>query len=663
MPVARKKRAEPPPGAEGQALIDTWRRLLDPNQTSREQFLATYAVPNKKVRPGERAMSPFILYPYQQALDAIIEEQWDRDEGGKVYGTKGRQEGISTYMLGVAWERFLRGGGGTGNYFSYDDAHSMESFALLLKFKRQTPAFVFECLLGERKPGALDGGGVWTKKSHRQLELTLPDSEGSSLLQCATAGGDYSGSGSAPRWIFLDEFTKYPAKVKDDFTGISEGWYDGPGNLFAIWGTGQGNEQYAKMFTERFGQPVNRGDYVAYFRNWLGHPMRSASFESDRAREQFRVTVGRVKEFGPLEEQALVNAKATLEELNWRRQKLAGPAFRYNLRLFAREYPLVVSDAFMSESGTIFPVEILRTHQAAAEVRERVGVSGDFVEKDDSVIFVPSHSGSWTLYEPASDDLRVCFGADSASGKVKQTGSNKEADWSTADFSEVYTGRTVAEFRAHLEGRGFGEELVKAARYYSHEDKQGEMVFAKGYPEINNESGAAMMAAIDRKCEEMGYQIHDFVMMQSHPVLADGKRPDPSLGWRTTGSSNQSGAVTYGSRGILFDNTKAFIHEVGEWKPGMTTPYTERFLNEAYNFSRNEKGRVEASSGHDDMVFAKMLSVTARDVQLASGEIPLKSKTVAKKIPTEGPMMRYSVADFGDGKRKSDPVLGKQFQW
>lgn len=678
MPVGRRK---PPELPDDPKLIAWWEKKLDPARTTVREFIELFKVPTKRVVRGGRAMTQFVCYPFQAEALAIIEGQWDRGEGGKYLGGKARQEGMTTFFLLLWFERFLRGGGGTWNYFSYDDPKSIEAFALLLKLRRQIPEWVYAFLVNQSAPGKHDGGGIWTKKSHRCLELSFPGDRGASLLQCATAGGEFSGSGSAPRGVGLDEFTKYPKAVKVDHTGISEGWADVPGNVFAYWGTGQGREEYAEMFEARWRVKDSPDGYVAHFRSWLGHPDRSVTFTTTAERDAFAATVGKEKLFGPREEEALVHAGATLEELHWRRRKLSGPSFKYDLVLFARENPLVPADMFVSESGSVFQVEILRTHDAAAEARERSARVGDFVEKEDDVVFVDNRAGSWVLYEERRDDLFVVWGADSASGKSKQTGSSKEADFADAKFKEAYTGRTLARFSAHLEGRKFGEELLNAARYFRRvvpkkkddapketgrrrrllvRAAAGRAVFARGFPEVNNESGAAMMLGMERYCEERGLRFADFVMFQQHPILSDGKRPDPSPGWRTTRSA-LSGGVSHGSKGILIDVTKLFVAEVGDYRPAIGTPFDAHTLAQMYKYERDDKGATEAASGFDDAVSSEMLCLTARDYALHDGSMPSASAVPLPPRPSEGPKMRYYPDKDHEPEKTTDPVLGRQF--
>lgn len=661
MPVGRKEAVRLP--EDDLEWIALWEKRLDPARTSIEQFVRCFKVPTKRVERGGRAMTPFLPYDFQR--DVIVDTQaaWDRGEGAKSLDGKARQEGLTTVRLLIAFERFLRGGGGTWNYFSYDDPHSIEAFSLLLKLKRQVPDWVYAFLVGESEPGKRDGGGIWTKKSHRCLELSFPGDRGATLLQCATAGGEFSGSGSAPRGVFLDEFTKYPDSVKLDHTGISEGWLDAPGNIFAYWGTGQGRDVYAEKFMANYGQVKPLDGFIARFRSWLGHPDRRTPFATESEREEFARTVGRVKEFGPLQEEALVNAGATLEELHWRRKKVAGPSFKYDLKLFARENPLIPQDMFVSESGSVFQVEILQTHDAAAAARERTARVGDFVEVGGEVEFVENRAGSVVLYEERRDDMPVCWGADSASGKSRVDGGRREADFADFKFKELYSGRTVCRFSGHMEGTPFAHQILHAARWFRRVERDGTEAFAKGFPEVNNESGMAMMKGMERYCEERGLDIDDFVLQQEHPMTSRGVVPERTYGWRTT-RATAAGGASAGSKGILIDTARLFIADVGHFDRERGTPFDAHTLGQMYRYERDEKGATEAASGFDDAVMSEMLSLVARDYLLADERIRGRSR-VSKKAEQLDPIdLFYAGREMQrkrDAAKKSSPFLGASF--
>ena len=82
----------------------------------------------------------------------------------------------------------MRGGGGTGNFFSYGERPTKEGFRLFRSFLAQTPDFVFIYLLpfimGVTK-SIEEAGAEWRRSSSMQLELAFINGT-SSMLQCLT---------------------------------------------------------------------------------------------------------------------------------------------------------------------------------------------------------------------------------------------------------------------------------------------------------------------------------------------------------------------------------------------------------------------------------------------------------------------------------------------
>jgi hypothetical protein len=603
MPVARRAAPELPADLK---LVEAWRRLLDPRRTSVKRFVEFLRVPTKRVSLlGGAALVDFREYASQAGNREAIEAQWRAGEGGKQIDAKPRQEGHTTGYLTLFWERFMRGGGGTWNVFSYDDDAVEEIFRLVTSFRVQTPPWVFTHLLRETNEGDgvyTPGGGFWKRSSSRQLHLGFPDGV-DIMLQCFTAGDLQSGSGSAPRGVLFDEFSKWKPHVKRDPTAMSEGWLDAPGNIFAIPSTGQGNEEFAGIFREAWDAPEHKSaaGYIARFTPWLGHVDRRHPFESEKDKEIFVKTIGQLREYGTKEEQRLVDAGATPEELHWRRRKIAGPAIKWDLALFSREFPMTPEDMFVSSSASVLQVDLLKTHAARAAARDAGAVVGDFVWRDGQVQFFPVPNGMWTLLEAAADGGRYCFGNDPASGKLKLTASNKEPDFSLAYFDELFTGRTCARLRQHISGRPLAEELFKACVYFNG---------ARGYIE-RNQHGEHVIATFEELVHGR-FRGEELLLLQYHPVHGDGKRPDPTSGWHTSKKSKER----------LIAELREFIAETGEWTPeSRETPYCPLFIGESLRYERNESGNASASKGHDDTIVAKGLSVCARNEILNEKEI------------------------------------------
>lgn len=644
MPAARK---EPPKLPEDSRLVKKWRDLLDPQKTSIRDFCAFYKVPTKKVAlVGGKSLVPFRERPGQTKQRETIEKQWSEGHGGKLIGGKGRQEGWTTSAALLFWERFMRGGGGTWNLFSYDDDAVKELFRLFQSFRKQTPTWVFACLIR-------GGGGVWKKSSSKQLELEFPDGEQNAMLQCLTAGDKNSGSGSAPRGVLWDEFTKWKTEAKQDPTSMSEGWQDAPGNLFIIQFTGQGNEEGAKLFMDAY---AGRGEsgFVALFIPWLGHPDRTVNV-ADHEIDALKGSIGKERVYGPKDEMEMMNAGATLGEIRWRRRKLSGPGFQWNLSLFKREYPLVPSDMFISSSRTIFhdQEEILKSHVVPAEARHRAAVTGELrqgTQGEGWIVFDEYINGPWTIYEYPEDGCQYVFGADATSGKQVVAQGNGEPDYAFCTIDKLWTGETVACYRGHTEGRKFGNEVFNGAMFYNN---------ARGFVESNTYGQAVIYRIMEMSFGPLNAVVEGRDLLMTHVQSISQRTGMASMieeiGF-TTGPKTKE---------LLIDCIRAWLIEVGLYDPekGATMPH--QFVQEALLFERNPKtGGASARQGHDDAVMSKGLCLFAREETFRRGEVDVQTRV--NRRPTLDPIEEFyrAVAKQNDtkrGKAGQSPHLGAAF--
>lgn len=629
MPVARPKAPELP---QDEKLVAIWRKRLDTTKTSIKEFKEAYRVPTKRRKIGETASNlvRFREYPLQTMQREAYEKQWAAGMGGRVCSCKGRQEGMSTDAALSVWERFMRGGGGTANLFSYDTDATKELLRLFHSFRRQTPPWVFTELVH-------GGGGKWKRESAMQLQLEFPDGT-DTMIQCLTAGDKASGAGSSPRWLLWDEFPKWKAEVKRDPTSMSEGWQAGPENFWIVQGTGMGQDEYAEFFTRVYGGDQESG-FVAIFpqRGWLGHPDRREEFQSPRQREQFMERIGKDKSYGIKDEERLVAAGATPEELYWRRRKVAGIAIKWDLQLMRREFPLVPSDAFESSSRTVFAgqIDILKSHEAPSKERERQAVSGELeLTAGGKVRFVPSPHGPVLVFEEPKPGVDYCFGCDPSSGKTRPTVGNKETDFTHASFGPVVASPppTVARLRGHLTQRVGAEELFKLCCWYNG---------ARGFVESNV---GEVLIQFMRDMTHGQWLGEDFLLARGEAPTALHGKAEKVIGWMTSVKSREA----------IIAAVEGYLVEAREYVPGSVSPFDPMEVAECLVFERNEKGKAEAARGHDDAIFALGLRELARRHLIESGEVEVLARVNPRARALDA--SEQMLADEREYGQQRDPV-------
>lgn len=589
-----------------------WKRLLDPKKTSIKEFIESYKVPTK--RPaffGGQTLVPYREYPLQAMMRETVERQWAEGRGAKVICGAPRQDGKTKQSAFLLWNCFMRGGGGTWNLFSYDDDAVQEMFRFFVALRRQTPPAVFTHVMR-------GGGGRWVKSSAKAMELTFPDGGDNSLLQCLTAGDKHSGSGSSPRGLLWDEFSKWKDEVKADPSGMSEGWQSAPGNLWLIPSTGQGQDVFAEKFSRVWNGEDTESGFEAIFHPWYGHPDRTVVLTPEEE-EKLRPLIGTQKLFGVAQERALLAAGVTLGELKWRRIKLA--EMGYNLKLQAREYPVVPGDMFADNSRTVFAgfEDVLASHAVAAKDRERNAERGRLEWKDKtSLEFVADPSGGWTILERPDPTLWYCFGADSASGKATATESSGEPDFADATIDELATGRTCARYRGHTEGGDYAEEIFKAAIWYQGPDRAGAM----GYIESNS-FGYVTIGKLKEK-EHGGILGEDLILKQTR---------DETRGFTTVSVADFGFWTGPETKEWLHDAIREYLAEVGLYVPGSETPLAHQFIVEAQLYERNPKtGKTGARRGKDDAVLSKALALVAREEIFKQGLVEMKTRARVRVV-------------------------------
>lgn len=647
MPSNRKKPVELP---NDKKLIDLWIKLEDPSQTSIKTFKELFRVPTKRRKIGETASNlvPFREYPLQTKQRETYERQWAEGKGGQIAAGKGRQEGQSTDGGCSINERFHRGGGGTANVFSYDTDATKELLRLFHSFKKQTPPFVFTHIIpyvrGITK-SVTEIGAEWRRDSAMQLELAFIDGS-TSMIQCLTAGDKSSGAGSSPRWLLWDEFPKWKPEVKRDPTSMSEGWQSAPGNFWIVQGTGMGQDEYAEFFMRVWSGEDDSG-FTAIFpdRGWLGHPDRNEAFEDEKARAKFMERVGKDKSYGIKDEEMLLRAGATPEELQWRRRKIASIAIKWDLQLFRREYPLVPSDMFESSARTVFAgqLEILKSHEIPAQARERRATAGELdLSENGTVKFTPAPHGAVLVFEAPEPDVDYCFGCDPSSGKVKTASTNKEADFTHASFAPVIASPSpcVARLRGHLTQRIAAAELFKLCCWYNG---------ARGFVESN------MGTTIIEFMKDMEHGIWsgvDFLLTQDQDATAIRNGLDHAYGYFTSVKTRES----------IIASVESVLVEAGLYDAERGTPFDPMEIMEALVFERDEKGRAEAARGHDDALFALGLRELARKKLLSMGDLQLQS-VIRKKAPDDPLTLWYMGQMLQARKKKHEGAspLGRAF--
>lgn len=601
--------------------VASWRRLLDVSQTSVRVFLESYQVQTKRVD----ALSGSVLVDFreraaQTLLREEIERQWALGRGAKILILKDRQQGLSTVVQLLMWERLMRGGGGKGKVVSHKDEATEELFETLDSFKNQTPDAAYKAV-----------GAKLVKASARAVKIKF-GTHLTSSAQVMTAGDAAMGRGGAVRWLHISEYPWW-SRGKRALGGLLSSWEDAPGNFVIIESTANGLEEFYRMWGK-----AERGlsDYVPMFFSWLTHPHKALPFRTKRRRELFEESVGTRAEYGVEEELILRDQHgATLEQLHWRRREIDSPGVDGDLGFFKQEHPATPGEAFQSSSRSLFPLELLNAWREKARQMDADARVGSIVKDGKSPVeFMEERRGGWRIYREPEIGKCYAYGSDVAEGKeVLAGGGGQEGDLSTVVIREIQTKRIAAVFRAHVDPETLALEVAKGSELYG---------MARGYVERNNHGHTTLHVL-----ETMEYS--EIVLTQIRLLPgAGGRRWTYEPGFKTKQNT----------KGPIIDRARKWVRDLGVPKEDSEPAIPLCLLEEQERFVRMGPGasQMGAEVGHDDLVMADALCLEAcwylRD---EVAELPVVERVL------ESPYMRWLEATTYSVPTGLDSDLGAGF--
>ena len=240
--------------------------------------------------------------------------------------------------------------------------------------------------------------------------------------------------------------------------------------------------------------------------------------------------------------------------------------------LLLQEYPSTPHEAFIASGSTVFDVKSLSHMEKLVKEAKTYSIH-DNLEREPYVVEDSNAKLKiWDMPEAREDYV---IGADTAEGL-------KGGDFSVADVIRVRDMKTVARYRSQMiDPDQFAHILDKLGRFYN---------WAVIGPEVNNHG-----LAVVQRLRDLFYTN---LYKRESGLDEVFETPTAKFGWKTT-SIIKSLAIDYLAEAI---------------REGLIKDEDIVFVEEAFSYVRDERGRTNAEEGtHDDTVMAKAIALQLWD--------------------------------------------------
>lgn len=340
-----------------------------------------------------------------------------------------------------------------------------------------------------------------------------------------------------------------------------------PGTMVVVQSTanGVGGDFYDLCMKAQ--DPLNESGWSFLFFGWLEHtPYRTPVEFPDKLMRSL-----------DKEERNLMDMHgATLEQLNWRRLKIATECLG-KVDLFHQEYPTTPQEAFLTTGRPALD------HKGLGRMVIMPGVAGELQVIQEfprvKLALQPGDHGALHVFRVPELGRRYAAGADPSHGvdaSVEKRG--RDPDYAVAWISDADTGEQVAMLRERLRPNAFAEYLALLCQWYN---------WAYVCPEAND---PGFIDALILK-----YRIELIYNRRRDPTDRRSIMPD-EIGFLTTAQS----------RLWLVAAVDDAVRE------GTTMIHSAVALDEHYKFVIKPNGKAEALTGHDDTVLAHSFAIMMR---------------------------------------------------
>lgn len=483
-------------------------------------------------------------WPSQRAVWRTIKEDLTSGRPIRKMVLKARQQGVSTLTEAIMFWRI----------------HTTPNLtALVLSQDRDSASTIFEMSRNfyEALPEALRPMKRYSSKKELVFEnpdeKTRPKHPGlRSRIEVQTAGKFTPPRGAMFQMVHFSEvaFWLTPDEIVPAIIPMVP---DLPGTMIVYESTGNGKNNF--FYEEWSKAKEGRSAFEPLFIPWFVMPEYSMTFYTDEEREELVDTMD--------EEEEELQAKfaVTLEQLKWRRWKIA--SLGDDMDRFYQEYPATEDEAFIYGGNPIFDVKSLRK----VRTRDPIWV-GDVYDSR----LVKRSDGLFRVWEDAVPKAEYVIGVDVAGGESE--------DYSClCVLKKTYPkgmAEQVAEWHGKVDPVALGAICVTVAQHYND---------AMLSIELNNHGLTTQV-----ECQRIYW---NFYRWQYFDRVV--RSYSTKVGWVTS----------INTKPLLVDRTRACLRDS---QVGIAS---EGLLQELFNYVRlPDSMAFGAEYGNDDRVMAFMIALT-----------------------------------------------------
>ena len=381
-------------------------------------------------------------------------------------------------------------------------------------------------------------------------------------IRLGSAEVEEAGQGSTLHHVVASEVARWPGKPEETLANLKEAiTLEGTLDLES---TANGAGGY--FYEEYTRADRKESEFTAHFHQWWYQPEYRITLT---LKEQAEMS----KDLAADEQRLIDTYKLDLEQIAFRRAKKK--SLRHN---FDEKYPEDAITCFLIQGTGFFDREVLRARYLELQSYKPLQSRGNGVLK----IFFKRIPGR-----------QYCIGADPASG-LQIT--SESSDYSSAVVLDVDTGEQMAAYRSKLPPEDFALDLVDLGALYNNAT-------------IAVERGTAADAGGDGGTVIMTIKNQKYMNLYKHKEHWKDKRKKQTGQFMIQDGLPMTGRtrpIALNKFKFIVDNYPELIHD-------------KRTIEQCLVFTRNEKGRPEASPGnHDDDVMCNAIGQLCRHAILGN---------------------------------------------